>query len=446
MEHHDASTHDELAALRREVAELRSLVADLAELAARPAAGDAGAGSPVGPALAAEPGPGPDDVGASADGGLVDRRAALRRGAGMAAAAVAGGAAIVAGSASPAAAATLTGSGNPGLVGNGVNGPGLDATTNAAGSAGVRASVSVPGAFGVWATHTGNGTAIRATNTASSSSPTVLAESSASTIPALKATNSGLAAEVVGGQSSGIAMQVVANGTGTSLLVRQQGNGVALNVEGPTPASTTGTGANINNVGIGAVVNGTSIGLRIRTTRTHLELEPAATSPLTRTVVHPQGAIVNDGTDLWLCTSAGGPGIWRKLGGTATAGAFHVLPVPVRLLDTRFGSLPNVNGPKEPLGAGQQRTVDCTLNASGVPAGATAVWLTILLVNAANANGNFTVWAEGATRPQANTMVWGGSSGRFTATALTALDSAGRCRISASAPTDIVIDVLGYFR
>ena len=72
--------------------------------------------------------------------------------------------------------------------------------------------------------------------------------------------------------------------------------------------------------------------------------------------------------------------------------------------------------------------------------------LTVLLVNAANASGNFTVWAGGAARPAANTMVWGGSAGRFCTTALTSLDDQARIQVSSSAPTNLVIDVVGYYR
>ena len=84
--------------------------------------------------------------------------------------------------------------------------------------------------------------------------------------------------------------------------------------------------------------------------------------------------------------------------------------------------------------------------ARGGPAGATAVMLTVLLVNAANGNGNATVWANGVAKPQANTLVWGGSSGRFAATAVSAVDAQARIQVSASLETDVVIDVVGFYR
>ena len=105
-----------------------------------------------------------------------------------------------------------------------------------------------------------------------------------------------------------------------------------------------------------------------------------------------------------------------------------------------------VVGSKPPLAANTTRTLDLKANSSGVPADATGALLTCLLVNATNGNGNFTVWANGAAKPLANTVVWGGSAGRFTASAVTALDSLAQVQVNASLPTDLVIDVVGYYR
>lgn len=72
--------------------------------------------------------------------------------------------------------------------------------------------------------------------------------------------------------------------------------------------------------------------------------------------------------------------------------------------------------------------------------------LTVLLVNAAVGGGNLTVWSADQAKPLANTVVWGGNAGRFTATALTTVDFASRVKVDASLSTDIVIDVVGYYR
>ncbi|HMJ79070.1 MAG TPA: hypothetical protein VK507_24000 [Iamia sp.] len=150
-------------------------------------------------------------------------------------------------------------------------------------------------------------------------------------------------------------------------------------------------------------------------------------------------------SDLWACVDDGNPGTWRKVVGTGTAGAFHLLPTPKRVYDSRTGTTPS-QGPKTPLAPLAARTIDLKHNSSGVPAGATGALLTLLLVGAANANGNLTVWANDKSKPASNTMVWGGPAGRFAATAVSALDAQARIKIDASHATDVVIDVVGYYR
>lgn len=113
--------------------------------------------------------------------------------------------------------------------------------------------------------------------------------------------------------------------------------------------------------------------------------------------------------------------------------------------DSRPGTAPSA-GPKTPLAANTARAVDMTVNNSGVPAGATAVMLNLLPVNTAPGNGNFTVWANGAARPLANNMVWGGNAGRFSNLAVSVLDVAAKVQVLSSLQTDVVLDVVGYYR
>ncbi|MCU1452174.1 MAG: hypothetical protein JWN46_320 [Acidimicrobiales bacterium] len=170
------------------------------------------------------------------------------------------------------------------------------------------------------------------------------------------------------------------------------------------------------------------------------------TPPIADTTPHVAGEIVCDTSGaLWFCATAGTPGKWRKVAGPDTAGALHVLPTPIRVYDSRPGTSP-ATGPKTPLAANVARTLDLTLNSSTVPHGATAAIVSLLLVNAVAGNGNFTIWANGGARPQANNMVWGGNTGRFSSPATTALDSAGKCQVISSLQTDFVLDVVGYHR
>jgi hypothetical protein len=180
-------------------------------------------------------------------------------------------------------------------------------------------------------------------------------------------------------------------------------------------------------------------------------------TPVQDPIAHERGEVVasTNGGELWWCVASGTPGEWRKLSGTSTAGAFHLLPSPVRVYDSRPGTSPS-QGPKTRLPAGNvARTIDVSQNDSGVPRGvspfggriaATGVLLNVLLVNATSGGGNLTVWSADRPKPQSNTLVWGGSAGRFSTLAVSAVDTQARVKVDASLSTDVVVDVVGYYR
>lgn len=210
-------------------------------------------------------------------------------------------------------------------------------------------------------------------------------------------------------------------------------------------------GTGVRGVGTGIGVGGASVsGTAVHAMSDHVPLHltsyglnrPAPTGDST---LHRAGDLVVESSGaLWYCIADGTPGTWRRLASAATAGSFHVLPAPARIYDSRPGTSPSA-GPKTKLSA-TPRTLSCNVNGSGVPVGATAVALTVLLVNAANGNGNMTVWANGKAQPAANTMVWGAGSGRFTSSTISAVDAQTRIQVAASAATDLVLDVVGYYR
>lgn len=214
------------------------------------------------------------------------------------------------------------------------------------------------------------------------------------------------------------------------------------NSSGPGVVATSQSGTALrasSSSGVGAAIFGPTV---------HLRLAAAIGRPAPNldATAHAAGDFVVDGDRiLWFCVADGTPGTWRRLAGPTSAGQFHVLPAPARIADSRPGGVPTSVVPKTPIAAGSTRVFDLKVNNSGVPAGATAALMTVLLVNASNGNGNLTVWANGVAKPTANTMVWGAGSGRWTATAVTALDSQARIQVNASAQTDIVLDVVGYY-
>ena len=239
---------------------------------------------------------------------------------------------------------------------------------------------------------------------------------------------------IVSQSAAGTAIQA-ASGTGLAFS--------AASTQAPTTASVTNGNAA---AGIALALHAARVGATIDAAHDHLVLQGSIAPPTSRTTTSAAGTVVADRDgSLWLCVLGGTPGTWRELGGRATAGSLHLLPVPVRIYDSRSGSVPS-QGPKSPFAAGATRVLDCKVNSSGVPAGATGVLLTVLLVNAATASANLTIWANGKPKPASNAMVWGGSAGRFTGSATTAVDATAKVQVNASAKTDLVLDVVGYYR
>ena len=262
---------------------------------------------------------------------------------------------------------------------------------------------------------------------------------------------------VAGSAQTGTGVQATStSGTGLAatggvfgITAQSNGDGTRAAVVAYSP--TDAKGISVETEG-GAIMSGLSSsggGISVSAPKYNLRLLPgeSRSAPTADGFAHAAGDIVETSAgELWVCVANGTPGTWRKLASPAAAGAFHVLPAPARIYDSRPGSSP-AQGPKSKLPAGGAgRPLDCTVNSSGVPIGATAVSLTILLVNAANGNGNVTVWANGAAKPVANTMVWGAGSGRWTTSTISALDAAGKIQVAASAETDLVVDVVGYYR
>ena len=155
------------------------------------------------------------------------------------------------------------------------------------------------------------------------------------------------------------------------------------------------------------------------------------------------GSLWVDGNGNWWAAtvSSDTDGQWRKLAGPGTAGALHVLPVPVRVYDSRPGQPPDV-GTKAPLAARQPRQVNVTRNASGVPPRARAVLATLTATNTAAA-GYVTAWPTG---PFPGTSSLNFAPGQTIATTtVVGLDEA-RFLVQSNTSTDLVVDVVGYYQ
>jgi hypothetical protein len=154
---------------------------------------------------------------------------------------------------------------------------------------------------------------------------------------------------------------------------------------------------------------------------------------------------------LWTCVVSGAPGVWRKLAGPTTAGAFHAI-TPTRVFDSR--------APRPapgPIVTGEPRTLtvaDGRDPISGkvtvpelVPAGATAIACNITVTDTVGAG--FAVVNPGDNASVgASTINWSHSAQTLANGIIVGIDDARRVTVvvGGGGYTDLVVDVTGYFR
>jgi hypothetical protein len=250
--------------------------------------------------------------------------------------------------------------------------------------------------------------------------------------------------------------------TVTGIAVRAtsstSGIGVAgTGFHGAGVVGTTDTGIGVEGrsvIGPGVAVKGSASRLCIAAEATtsdavHLRFDGGdkIAPPPGHRIERTRGEVVFDeNEDLWLCVASGSPGVWRRLAGASTAGALSVLPVPVRVYDSRPGYPPAV-GTKTPLAPGAPRACDLKANGSGVPAGAVAVLVSVVATQTTNAGGGFlSIYRGGVAWPGTTNLNWSRPNENVAVTTLTAVDANARCNLYASQSTHVVIDVLGYYR
>jgi len=124
---------------------------------------------------------------------------------------------------------------------------------------------------------------------------------------------------------------------------------------------------------------------------------------------------------------------------------FHPLPFPVRTLDTRPDPFTSCVSSSTPLVGGGTLTLPVAGNCNGltIPASAKAVVGNATVVNSQSSGGYITLFPEG-TAPNASNL-------NFTANHIVpnsfvvGLSAAGSFNIFASASTDFIVDIAGYF-
>lgn len=281
-----------------------------------------------------------------------------------------------------------------------------------------------------------------------SAEPAAAAQGTFTGSPAVIATGTGPGNAIAATSTALIATVDARNGSGTAIFGECSGT-TGPGVVGSALGGAGVMGKSASGYGVEAVAD-------FPTAKAHLYLMGPSAEPPTpdglpvptgRTDAHRDGEIALDlNRDLWLCTKAGTPGTWRRLGGATTAGALVLLDVPVRIYDSRPGNPPEV-GSKSPMANGAIRTIDTKANGSGVPAGATAVLANVTVVNT-SASGFLAAFRAGTSTPKASTINW------FTANEIVANTTVVACdanaQISLYVPlnsrTDVFVDVIGYYR
>jgi hypothetical protein len=154
------------------------------------------------------------------------------------------------------------------------------------------------------------------------------------------------------------------------------------------------------------------------------------------------GAFVVNGGHVWYCLASGvgNASQWVKLSSTLV-----LLPAPVRVYDSRPGANPTGVGPKTQLAVGEDRQLNMTVNSSGVPVTASAVLLN-LAVTGTGPSGFLGVFKDGIAYPNNANINWSFPSQNLSNAVTSAVANSGKLRVHCGgSPTDVVIDVIGYY-
>jgi glucose/arabinose dehydrogenase len=125
--------------------------------------------------------------------------------------------------------------------------------------------------------------------------------------------------------------------------------------------------------------------------------------------------------------------------GGSTDGRFHPTSGPTRLMDTRTGQ----GGKNGAFGSGQSFDLQVA-GQGGIPSDAAAVALTVTYTGP-TAPGFLTVWPTGKPQPLASTTNPNGAGDIRSNLALIPVGAGGKVSIFSMAPTDVVVDAVGWF-
>ena len=154
------------------------------------------------------------------------------------------------------------------------------------------------------------------------------------------------------------------------------------------------------------------------------------------------GDLIEDNQgNLFVCVVSGSPGVWRKLAGPTSAGAFHAIS-PQRVYDSR-----NAGGK---LAGGAERDVSMVGPNPGtavVPAGAVAVAITLTVTETEGVGGWLAVRPNGTGFAGTSSINWFGPDQNIATTVISGLGGDRLLTIHGGvASTHFIVDVTGYYR
>jgi hypothetical protein len=220
-----------------------------------------------------------------------------------------------------------------------------------------------------------------------------------------------------------------ANGSATGLVV--DNNGTGNGIQGSSAVAIGVKGFGVPGL-VGAGVDDSAASLRL-VPRTNSGPPSGGAYTLGEFAVDSLGA-------LFQCVAAGSPGTWIKVV------PLVMLSVPVRVYDSRPGTSPAI-GPKTALFSGQDRTLDATVNGSGVPASASAILVNLTVVNT-TASGFLAVFKGGIGWPGTSSINWFGDAQILANGVTTAVANLGMFAVHCGGVnngTDFLVDVVGYY-
>jgi hypothetical protein len=251
------------------------------------------------------------------------------------------------------------------------------------------------------------------------------------------------------GSTSMLKVDATASPSGTTVAVEARSNGIAMVANGVGGGVSAASGDGPGTYGFRSVGGNYSL-ISQATGKANLFLSGLGkTPPSQRVDDHLVGEVENVSGDLWMCVVAGTPGTWRKITGTAVAGAFHAIS-PSRVYDSRLpapspGAL--TQGANRLVSIADKRDLDtgAVTTANVVPAGATAISVNLTVTG--TSGGGYLAVNEGGNNTIAASAINWTDSGLLIANSIIVPVNASRqvSVICGQGSTHFILDVSGYY-